>query len=138
MTKFEDSNFIFKEQESILKYIFQYFFITVGEGENQNKIVDDYYLNSGISTKEYKLIKKILTVKNDIAKIVNEYSYNWKFKRFGNYEKTLLLYGLYNLLYDKKYSHKIVIWFSVENAKKYCGESSYKIINAILNKSLNQ
>lgn len=63
---------------------------------------------------------------------------NWLFDRLFNIDKAILIYSIYELLFNKeKYFFKIIISQVVNFTKVYSEENSYKFINGILNSVKN-
>lgn len=127
-----DKDFKFEEQRKILECIFQYFFIS--SLNYSKKELLNYYLDNDFSHKTINNFIKIINHENTCKEYIEKNLKFWKYYRLNNFEKSLLLFGTYYLLNYKQISSKLVIWFCIKNAKEYCGDNSYKMINGVLDK----
>jgi N utilization substance protein B len=79
-----------------------------------------------------KIVKKVLDEKDKIDKLISENLIGWKLDRLMPVDRTLLRMGVAESYFNTQKA--ILIDDIVRIAKKYGGEDSYKIINAILDK----
>ena len=74
---------------------------------------------------------------NEIDSLIKKFSKNWEFDRLNRIDKNILRLSIYQLLYEKKLTHKIVIDEAIEISKSFSTEKSYKFINGILDAIYN-
>lgn len=88
---------------------------------------------------EYAQILFSGTIRNidEIDSIIKRFSKNWDFDRLNKLDKNILRLSIYQLLYEKKLNHKIIIDEAVEISKSFSTEKSYKFINGILDNIYN-
>ena len=79
-----------------------------------------------------KIIQRILSEKEKIDGLIAENLIGWSLKRLTPIDRNLLRMGICESYYNSEKA--IIIDDVVRIAKKYSGEDSYKIINAILDK----
>ena len=89
--------------------------------------------NAFVSDILYGVIKH----KNDIDKTANKYMENWTISRLDKTGAAILRMALYELLYTDT-PKAVVINEAVELAKKYSDDAVRKMINAVLDKTLNE
>lgn len=80
----------------------------------------------------HKIVQKVLDEKDKIDKLISENLIGWKLDRLMPVDRTLLRMGVAESFFNTQKA--ILIDDVVRIAKKYGGEDSYKIINAILDK----
>ena len=83
-----------------------------------------------------EIVYGVTTHIKDLDEIANKYMQNWNIERIDKTGASILRMGLYELLYTDT-PDVVVINESVELAKKYSDDSVRKIINAVLDKVLN-
>lgn len=94
----------------------------------------DFFKGLNDTEKEfiYKVIQKILDEKSSIDKQISENLIGWKLERLMPIDRSLLRLGIGESFFNDQKA--VIIDDIVRIAKKYGGEESYKIINAILDK----
>lgn len=80
-----------------------------------------------------EIVYGVLTYKNDIDKLANEYLTNWTIDRLGNTDIAILRMGIYELMYTDTPSI-VCINEAIELAKAYSDDDVVKMINAVLDK----
>ena len=83
-----------------------------------------------------EIVYGVTTHIKDLDEIANKYMQNWNIERIDKTGASILRMGLYELLFTDT-PDVVVINESVELAKKYSDDSVRKIINAVLDKVLN-
>lgn len=79
--------------------------------------------------------ENLATIDKNIAK----YLKNWSIKQLNIVDKSILRLAIAEFTYSEDSSgKKIIINESIELAKKYGGENSYRFINGILNAALRE
>ena len=81
-----------------------------------------------------KVINKTMTGKKEIDQLISENLIGWKLERLMAVDRSLLRMGIAEADFNDQKA--VVIDDVIRIAKKYGGEESYKIINAILDKIL--
>jgi len=80
------------------------------------------------------LIKTVLENKESYQDVINKYlKKGWNFDRLGVMEKSILLVATCELL-ESELPKKIVINEAVINAKQFCDEDAYRLINGVLSR----
>ena len=79
-------------------------------------------------------LKKIVEVVDDIDKIIEDASANWKLSRMNKVDLTVLRLAVYEIQYDDDIPNKVAVNEAIEIAKKFGGESSPSFVNGILAK----
>ncbi len=79
-----------------------------------------------------KIVQKVLDEMDEIDRLLSENLIGWKLKRMMSIDRTLLRMGVAESYFNTQKA--ILIDDVVRIAKKYGGEDSYKIINAILDR----
>ena len=80
-----------------------------------------------------EIVYGVLTYKNEIDRIANEYLEGWTIDRLGNTDIAILRMGIFELLYTDTPSI-VAINEAIELAKKYSDDSVRKMINGVLDK----
>lgn len=79
------------------------------------------------------IVYGVITYKDDIDKIANEYLKDWTIDRLGNTDIAILRMGIYELLYTDT-PEIVAINEAIELAKNYSDDEVVKMINAVLDK----
>lgn len=80
----------------------------------------------------FKITKKVLKEKEMIDQLISQHLIGWKLERLMPVERSLLRMGVGESYFNDQKA--IIIDDVIRIAKKYGGEDSYKIINAVLDK----
>lgn len=81
------------------------------------------------------LFKSVILNINEIVDEISANLVDWEFKRLNKVEQAILLCGYAQTVYMEQ-PKTVAIDVSVELAKKYGGDESYKYINGVLDKCL--
>ncbi|MBI4009083.1 transcription antitermination factor NusB [Candidatus Roizmanbacteria bacterium] len=81
--------------------------------------------------------KKIITKLKTIDTMVKQYAPRYPLPNIAKGDLAILRLSIYELIYEKKTPHKVIIDEAIELAKELSGEKSYAFINAVLGKILN-
>lgn len=124
-------------REAVLKLLYQ-----VDVMNPDNRITAEQLLRNnkeffkGITRLEkdfiLKIVQKVMDEKDKIDQLISENLIGWKLNRLMPVDRTLLRMGVAESYFNTQKA--ILIDDVVRIAKKYGGEDSYKIINAILDK----
>jgi N utilization substance protein B len=79
-----------------------------------------------------KIVQKVLNSRENIDKVISQNLIGWKLERLLPVDRSLLRMGLAESYVNRQKA--IIIDDIIRIAKKYGGEDSYKIINAVLDK----
>lgn len=109
--------------------------ITIYKKNNMDYNVDDVIHEVCPIDNEYvkEIVYGVLTYKNEIDRIANEYLEGWTIDRLGNTDIAILRMGIFELLYTDTPSI-VAINEAIELAKKYSDDSVRKMINGVLDK----
>lgn len=126
----------YKERAETREQLMQLLFQMEVQGNFSVKEKDSYmktYLEES-SEKGYFENMYDVTVKNkdDIDKIIKEFSKNWSFDRISKVDLSIMRLALAEILYSDEVPDSVSINEAVELAKKFGGEHSGKFINGIL------
>lgn len=122
-------------REVILKILYQIDVLNIQENDIHDIIQNSFDFFKTLNIKEKEFIKEIISEyckkKENIDNLISENLIGWKLSRLTTIDRNLLRMGITESYNNKK---AIIIDDIVRIAKKYGGEDSYKIINAILDK----
>ena len=79
----------------------------------------------------------VITYKDELDNIANEYLDNWTINRLDSMGQEILRMGIYEMKYTDT-PDLVVINEAVELAKKYSDDNVKKMINAVLDKLINE
>ena len=112
----------------------------------------DFYMKDNISFDLEEVIKENLEMDNkyvrdivngviehldDLDKVISKYLENWDLDRLGKTDKAILRLAAFEMMYYDT-PKVVVINEAVELAKKYSDDNVRKIINAVLDKVVNE
>ncbi len=122
-------------REIILKILYQIDVLKIQENDIHDIIQNNFDFFKDLNIKEKGFIKEVISEyykkKENIDNLISENLIGWKLSRLTTIDRNLLRMGIAESYNNKK---AIIIDDIVRIAKKYGGEDSYKIINAILDK----
>jgi N utilization substance protein B len=123
-----------KARELALKVLFSIDFSK--EKENISSFFETYAKNVPDEIKDfaYLLINTTLKDLKKIDELIREYAKNWKFQRIARVDKNILRIGIAELLNFRDTPKGVIIDEAVKLAKRFSDESSYKFVNAILDR----
>lgn len=84
-----------------------------------------------------EMVYGIITYKEELDKIANENLIDWTIDRLDSMGKEILRMGIYEMKYTDT-PDLVVINEAIELAKKYADDSVSKMINAVLDKLINE
>lgn len=123
-------------REIVLKLLYQIDVLGIGEEASRNILESNSNFFRGLNLEESEYIQKIIIqVLENIRTIDEEISnllIDWSLKRLTPVDRNLLRMGIAESNFTSEKA--IIIDDIIRIAKKYGGEDSYKIINAILDK----
>ena len=121
-----------KARESTLQILFQLEF----DDTEPNQVIDSFWKNKK-ATKEIKehcrsLVEGITTHREDIDKVIQSVSENWRIARMAIVDRNVLRIAVFELLHGEDIAPAIVINEAIEIAKKYSSEEGATFVNGIL------
>lgn len=124
-------------REIVLKLLYQVDIMNLDDQFTAERLLrNNGNFFKGITRLEKKfilnIIKKVLDEKDKIDRLISNNLIGWKLARLMPIDRALLRMGVAESLFNT--DKAILIDDVVRIAKKYGGEDSYKIINAILDK----
>ena len=96
---------------------------------NENLEIDNEFVK--------EMVYGITTYKKEIDEIANEHLNEWTIDRLDSMGREILRLGIYELKYTST-PDPVVINEAIELAKEYSDDSVRKMINAVLDKLINQ
>lgn len=84
-----------------------------------------------------EIVYGVITYKDDIDRLANKYLNDWTIDRLDSMGQEILRLGIYEMKYTDT-PDLVVINEAIELAKKYSDDSVRKMINAVLDKLINQ
>lgn len=84
-----------------------------------------------------EMVYGIITHKDDLDEIANKNLANWTISRLDSMGKEILRMGIYEMKYTET-PDLVVINEAIELAKKYSDDAVRKMINAVLDKLINE
>ncbi len=119
-------------REKILQALFQIDFTNVDAIDALNYLKEENeFDDKDILFIEQRIKGTLLNLKkidNEISKHLKE----WTIERIPRVDRALLRMSVYELLFDREISYKIVLNEAIELAKDYSSEDSAKFINGVL------
>ena len=83
------------------------------------------------------IVNGVLEKRDELDKIANNYLTDWTIDRLDNLGATILRMGIYEIIFTDT-PDIVVINEAIELAKKYSDENVKKMINAVLDKIINE
>jgi len=125
-------------REVVLKMLYQLDVLHPDEEERQRILQDNLDFFKGLNPRERKfvmdLVDRVQEEKKKIDEMITQNLIGWKLERLMLIDRNLLRMGIAESYFNDQ---KAIIIDDVDRmAKKYGGEESFKIINAILDRVL--
>lgn len=125
-------------REVVLKMLYQLDVLHPDEEERQRILQDNLDFFKGLNPREKKFVMDIVgrvqEEKEKIDDMITQNLIGWKLERLMLIDRNLLRMGIAESYFNDQKA--IIIDDVVRMAKKYGGEESFKIINAILDRVL--
>jgi len=124
-------------REATLKILYLMDILNLDNQISAQQLLDDninFFKGINNLEKEFivKIVQKVMDDKEHIDRLISNNLIGWKLKRLMPVDRSLLRMGVAESFYNDQKA--IIIDDVIRIAKKYGGEESYKIINAILDK----
>lgn len=123
-------------REKIMTILYQ---INLYKGNKIDFEIDDVIKENVEVENEFvkDMVFGVITYKDELDNIANEYLDNWTINRLDSMGQEILRMGIYEMKYTDT-PDLVVINEAVELAKKYSDDNVRKMINAVLDKLINQ
>ena len=123
-------------REKIMTILYQY--EMYNKSKYEYKLEDVIKENVDISSEFVKnIVNGVLDNKEELDSIANKYLNDWTIDRLDNLGATILRMGIYEIMYTDT-PKIVVINEAIELAKKYSDDNVKKMINAVLDKIINE
>ena len=99
--------------------------VSLVRGENLDKKTMEFSV---------RLVDGTRRAKEELDKIIMEFSENWEMKRMSAIDRNVLRLGAYELVYELDTPISVIIDEAVDIAKKFSTRDSGKFVNGILDK----
>jgi N utilization substance protein B len=123
-------------REAVLKLLYQVDVLGLKDECAEELLQQNMGFLTGLNKREKSFIlqvtQKILDEKEGIDRLISKHLIGWKLERLMAVDRTLLRLGVGESFFNDQKA--IIIDDVIRIAKKYGGEDSYKIINAVLDK----
>ena len=135
--------FKYSENNKIIICLFCYLFYLSEDNTNPSSINESDFLTNKIylnlEEKNKIIFKKIVFNINEIILIIKlNLTKGWPWTRIGTFEKVLLIFFVYYIMYDfDKVEWKNLIWYCINKSKLHCEPKAYKLLNYIMIKIYN-
>ena len=132
-----------RNKQNELSFSIIYSFIVLQE---MNEKIDIQSLISSTCEMEYdevdiyikEVVLKCIKQYEELKKIIEANLIKWRYERVSTINKAILMYGLTNGLYMNSIEKKVIIDVAVTLSKKFGEDGDYKLINALLDKTIWQ
>jgi len=84
-----------------------------------------------------EIVYGVLEKANELDELISKYLENWNLDRLGKTDKAILRMATYEMLYSQT-PKAVIINEAVELSKKYSDDKVIKLINAVLDKILDE
>lgn len=123
-------------RENIFKILFKLEFNSLDEMHEQIDFSISDINNISDEDKDYIINKteKIISLIDDIDKIISNISVGWNIERIGKAELAILRLAVYEAEYDEDIPLNVAVSEAVELSQIYCTDEARSFINGILTK----
>lgn len=123
-------------REKVMTILYQ---MTLYKNNKINYNIDDVIKENTEIENEFvkEMVYGVITYKDELDKIANENLSNWSIDRLDSMGQEILRMGIYEMKYTDT-PDLVVINEAIELAKKYSDDSVRKMINAVLDKLINE
>ncbi len=123
-------------RENIFKILFKLEFNSLDEMHEQIDFSISDINNISDEDKDYIIGKteKIISLIDDIDKIISNISVGWNIERIGKAELAILRLAVYEAEYDEDIPLNVAVSEAVELSQIYCTDEARSFINGILTK----
>ncbi len=125
-------------RERLFKLLFRIEFNSPEEMPEQIKMFCEDAENGTLETEDGEYVtgkyEKIMNLKEEIDKTIDENASGWDITRIGKVELAILRLSVYELCYDEDIPTGVAMNEAVELAKKFGQDNSGAFVNAVLSK----
>ena len=111
-------------------------------GDETLKSKDKDFFFKGLNDKDQKftlkLLKDLKDNKEEIDKLIEKYSLNWKKERISLVDLSILRLGIFEIFFCEDTPPLAALNEALELAKQFGGEKSRSFVNGILNQALKE
>ena len=123
-----------RAREIALQVLYQREFNRVEVEEVLNLFWNNFEVLKGAMNFSERLIKGVEQHREDLDRIIEKYSSNWRIDRMAHVDRNILRIATYELLYCDDIPPKVAINEAIDIGKKYGSEDSGAFINGVLDK----
>jgi N utilization substance protein B len=123
-----------RAREIALQVLYQREFNQVETEEALALFWNNFEVLKGALKFSERLIKGVEAHREDLDRIIEQHSSNWKVGRMTHVDRTILRIATYELLYCDDIPPKVTINEAIDIGKKYGSEDSGAFINGVLDK----
>ena len=123
-----------RAREIALQVLYQREFNRMEFQEVLNLFWNNFEVLKGARNFSERIIRGIEQHQEDLDRIIEQYSSNWKIDRMAHVDRNILRIAVYELLYCDDIPPKVAINEAIDIGKKYGSEDSGAFINGVLDK----
>ena len=123
-----------RAREIALQVLYQKELNCVGVEEALNLFGNNFEVLKGAMDFSERLVKGVEEHREDLDRVIEQYSSNWKVDRMAHVDRAILRIATYELLYCNDIPPRVAINEAIDIGKKYGSEDSGAFINGILDK----
>jgi N utilization substance protein B len=123
-----------RAREIALQVLYQREFNRMEFQEVLNLFWNNFEVLKGARDFSERIIRGIEQHQEDLDRIIEQYSSNWKIDRMAHVDRNILRIAVYELLYCDDIPPKVAINEAIDIGKKYGSEDSGAFINGVLDK----
>ena len=123
-----------RAREIALQVLYQREFNQVEAEEALALFWNNFEVLKGALKFSERLIKGVEAHREDLDRIIEQHSSNWKVGRMTHVDRTILRIATYELIYCDDIPPKVTINEAIDIGKKYGSEDSGAFINGVLDK----
>ena len=123
-----------RAREIALQVLYQREFNRMEFQEALNLFWNNFEVLKGARDFSERIIRGIEQHQEDLDRIIEQYSSNWKIDRMAHVDRNILRIAVYELLYCDDIPPKVAINEAIDIGKKYGSEDSGAFINGVLDR----
>jgi len=123
-----------RAREIALQVLYQREFNRLEFQEVLNLFWNNFEVLKGARDFSERIIRGIEQHQEDLDRIIEQYSSNWKIDRMAHVDRNILRIAVYELLYCDDIPPKVAINEAIDIGKKYGSEDSGAFINGVLDR----
>ena len=127
-----------KSRESALQFLYQWD-VEQPDDQKGSARFREHFLSKGEKDPFLEqIIKGVLEHCQEIDRLIERYSENWRLSRISPIDRTILRMAIFELLFCEDIPPKVTLNEAVDLGKRYGSEHSGSFINGILDRILNE